>query len=365
MEKIKGKKKEYRRTYYRLPADPKLVAKHLDEAAQKILAEVEAERDRLAQEVERLKSLLKKEEEKKREAQALMAKQAEIEIREMKKKNTRIFLFANKKLPKVISAYDGDVFTDDKGNSYPFWEGIGFRLEPTGDTTFFLILTDGKKRGELPIGTVSMLPHLLDWNNIVQNLKLGIVPIYVTKDGEFRPRYLECSLDEIEHLKDNIRPEVARMIKVDLEKLKDVDPDIRAAFFALYSRLNRLYSELLSAKEQAKMAEWEHLTTELERAVQAKEAEILRANFQVAINNLLEQYRNMGPMMIETQQAHLKAAGLEQLLQTMYHTQISLMERIKTMAEDPRKVAKLDIMQDLEMLSRFAKAKLKSEEEKS
>ena len=365
VEKLKGKKKEYRRAHYRLPADPKIVAKYIDEAAQKILAEVEAERDRLAQEVERLKSLLRKEEQRKREEQALMAKQAEIEIKQMRKKNTRIFLFANKKLPKIISAYDGDIFTDSGGNPLPFWEGIGFRLENTGDTTFFLILSNGKKRGELTIGPVTMLPYLLDWNNIVQNLKLGVVPIYVTKDGEFRPRYLECSLDEIEHLKENARPEIARMIRVDLEKLKDVDPDIRAAFFALYSRLNRLYSELLSAKEQAKIAEWEHLTTELERAVQAKEAEISRTNMQVAINNLLEQYRNMGPMIIESQQAHLKAAGLEQLLQTMYHTQISLMERMKTMAEDPRKVAKLDVLQDLEMLSRFVKAKLKSEEEKS
>jgi len=364
-EKLKGEKKGYKRTYYRLPADPKIVARYIDEATQKLLAEVEAERDKLVQEVERLKSLLKKEEQRKREEQALLARQAEIEIKEMKRKNTKIFLFANRKLPKVISAYDGDMFTDDKGNPMPFLEGFGFRLENTGDTTFFLILSNGKKRGELTVGTVNILPYLLDWNNIVKNLKLGVIPIYVTKDGELIPRHMECSLDEIEHLKNNVRPEIARLLKIDLEKLKDVDPEIKAAFFALYSRLNRLYSELLSAKEQAKMAEWEHLTTELERAVQAKEAEILRTDLQVAINNLLEQYRNMAPMLIESQQAHLKAAGLEQLLQTMYHTQISLMERIKTMAEDPRKVAKFDIMQDLEMLSRFVKTKLKTEEEKT
>ena len=354
LEKIKGKKEE-RRIFYRLPADPKVIAKYLDEAYQKMLAEVEAERDRLAEEVQKLKSILEQIDKKKKEQMALQAKQAEIEIKEARRRNTKIFLFANKKLPKVISAYDGDVFTDERGNPVPFLEGFGFRLHPTGDTSFFLVLTDGKVRRELPIGDVSLLPYLLDWNEIVQNLKVGVIPVYLNKEGEFIPRYMEGSVEELEHLKKNPNPAIAKMLNIDLKKLRNADPEIKAAFYLLYSRLNRVLSELKAARESEKLAEWEYITTELERAVQAKEAEILRRDLQIALNNLMEQYKQMAPMIIESQQAHLKAAGLEELVQTMYSVYIGLQERVKEMAEDPAKVAKLDILKDLEMLARVTK----------
>lgn len=329
------------------------LAELADEVIQKHLGTVEGERDRLYDELQTLKEKIKGTKEKERIKELEKVAQIEHQIKQQKKRNKKSIYF--KTTPcQIVSGYDNnEFFKNGENRDMKFWKGMSFELTSSGDTRMNLILADGEKLGELPVGTVEALPYLFNWDSFINDMKFGRIPINMTVDGVLLPQQMTLPEPKEDVKMDD---KMGKMLKIDLKRLKNVDKDIRSAFISLYRLLNYAQARAEDSEERQRDMLSQMRELETTNDMLMKDQEQSRNQLAIALDTVMEKDRVIAPLKTSEMEAQLKAANAETLARTQTDSLNRIQERIKELGENPRELARLEFKEDYKYMVERIKA---------
>lgn len=348
-KKVSAKKQEYIIKAEMLP-------KYVDEAVLKHIGSLEGEVDSLYNEKDKLENDIKKLKGLEVKKELNDVAEMEYKINQQQERNKKIILF--KQSPcQIVSAYDShEYFVNSRGVEMKYWKGLLFELLPSGDTRLALILSDiNNKLGELPVGPVESLYNLFNWDSFINDMKLGRLPINLTADGVMLPQ--QMMLPNPGETK--IDPKLSDMVKIDLERLKNVDKDVRIGFISLYKLLGSYQSRLEASelKQRAILSEMREL--ELTNDLLSKDNETARNNLINVLDKVQQQNDIIVPLSLSETEARFSASSSETVANSLATSLKKTQERLASAGDDPSKVAKLEYAEDLKNILDLVNAKEK------
>jgi hypothetical protein len=366
LKKLFGKRKKAKKIIYETPVPPEVTKRELDEAFQKELGQEKARADRLEEEVLKLKKQLEEERKKQLMKEFIEAREMEKAIAKERKRNRKIFLFRDDgRLPYVVSAYDNEeFFRDGTGKEWKIWRGFVFENTANG-VMFNLILGNPKEKAISVLRGVPFerLPDLFNLKSLFTDVKIGKIPINLTKEGMFisPTMYSEpVNADEIDNR------DIQRMLKIDVKGiLANADKQTKQAFYTLYKRYNQALNYAMEAEEREKEALMEKQEAELAARASMKMVEKSVPTLSMVTKKLEDAYGDLAPTIIKEQEARLKVVGMEALVQAMWDALDDALQRIKQIGKAPEERALKKIEDQLQFAFRsLSQFKRKIEEER-